>query len=63
MDIKVFGSKYFPLLIIFLILAVTYALINFRKRAEEKNEIDREDYAKKYKIYDYYMRLLLITSR
>lgn len=57
-DIKVFGSKYFPLLIIFLMLVITYALINFRKRAEEKNEIDRETYAKKYKIYDYYMRLL-----
>lgn len=57
-DIKVFGSKYFPLLIIFLMLVIIYALINFRKRAEEKNEIDRETYAKKYKIYDYYMRLL-----
>lgn len=51
-DIKILGERYFPLILLAALLAI------FRKKVEEKNEDDREEYSVKYKIYDFYMRLL-----
>ncbi|MDO5716440.1 MAG: ABC transporter ATP-binding protein [Tissierellia bacterium] len=57
-DIPVIGSKYFPMVLIGILVILSFLLVNVRKKAEEKNEEDRKSYSIKYKIYDYYMKLL-----
>lgn len=57
-DIKILGEKYFPLILIAALIILSVLLAIFRKKVEEKNEDDREEYSVKYKIYDFYMRLL-----
>lgn len=57
-DIKILGERYFPLILIAALIILSVLLAVFRKKVEEKNEDDREEYSVKYKIYDFYMRLL-----
>lgn len=57
-DIKILGERYFPLILIAALIILSVLLAIFRKKVEEKNEDDREEYSVKYKIYDFYMRLL-----
>lgn len=57
-DIKILGERYFPLILLAALIILTVLLAIFRKKVEEKNEDDREEYSVKYKIYDFYMRLL-----
>lgn len=57
-DIKILGERYFPLILLAALIILSVLLAIFRKKVEEKNEDDREDYSVKYKIYDFYMRLL-----
>lgn len=57
-DIKILGERYFPLILLAALIILSVLLAIFRKKVEEKNEDDREEYSVKYKIYDFYMRLL-----
>lgn len=57
-DIKILGERYFPLILLAALIILSVLLAVFRKKVEEKNEDDREEYSVKYKIYDFYMRLL-----
>ena len=57
-DIKILGERYFPLILLVALIILSVLLAIFRKKVEEKNEDDREEYSVKYKIYDFYMRLL-----
>lgn len=57
-DIKILGERYFPLILLASLIILSVLLAIFRKKVEEKNEDDREEYSVKYKIYDFYMRLL-----
>ena len=57
-DIKILGERYFPLILLATLIILSVLLAIFRKKVEEKNEDDREEYSVKYKIYDFYMRLL-----
>lgn len=57
-DIKIIGERYFPLILLAALIILSVLLAIFRKKVEEKNEDDREEYSVKYKIYDFYMRLL-----
>lgn len=57
-DIKILGERYFPLILLAALIILSVLLAIFRKKVEEKNEDDREEYSIKYKIYDFYMRLL-----
>lgn len=57
-DIKILGERYFPLILLAALIIFSVLLAIFRKKVEEKNEDDREEYSVKYKIYDFYMRLL-----
>ena len=57
-DIKILGERYFPLILLAALIILSVLLAIFRKKVEEKNEDDREEYSVKYKIYDLYMRLL-----
>lgn len=57
-DIKILGEIYFPLILLAALIILSVLLAIFRKKVEEKNEDDREEYSVKYKIYDFYMRLL-----
>lgn len=57
-DIKILGERYFPLILLAALIILSVLLAIFRKKVEEKNENDREEYSVKYKIYDFYMRLL-----
>lgn len=57
-DIKILEERYFPLILIAALIILSVLLAVFRKKVEEKNEDDREEYSVKYKIYDFYMRLL-----
>lgn len=57
-DIKILGERYFPLILLAALIILSALLAIFRKKVEEKNEDDREEYSVKYKIYDFYMRLL-----
>lgn len=57
-DIKILGERYFPLILLAALIIISVLLAIFRKKVEEKNEDDREEYSVKYKIYDFYMRLL-----
>lgn len=57
-DIKILGERYFPLILLAALIILSVLLAIFRKKVEEKNEADREEYSVKYKIYDFYMRLL-----
>ena len=56
--IKILGERYFPLILLAALIILSVLLAIFRKKVEEKNEDDREEYSVKYKIYDFYMRLL-----
>lgn len=57
-DIRILGERYFPLILLAALIILSVLLAIFRKKVEEKNEDDREEYSVKYKIYDFYMRLL-----
>lgn len=57
-DIKILGERYFPLILLAALIILSVLLAIFRKKVEEKNEDDREEYSVKYKIYDFNMRLL-----
>lgn len=57
-DIKILGEISFPLILLAALIILSVLLAIFRKKVEEKNEADREEYSVKYKIYDFYMRLL-----
>ena len=57
-DIKILGERYFPLILLAALIILSVLLAIFRKKVEEKNEDNREEYSVKYKIYDFYMRLL-----
>lgn len=57
-DIKILGERCFPLILLAMLIILSVLLAVFRKKVEEKNEDDREEYSVKYKIYDFYMRLL-----
>ena len=57
-DIKILGERYFPLILLAALIILSVLLAIFRKKVEEKDEDDREEYSVKYKIYDFYMRLL-----
>lgn len=57
-DIKILGERYFPLILLVALIILSVLLAIFRKKVEEKNEDDREEYSVKYKIYDFYIRLL-----
>lgn len=57
-DIKILGERYFPLILLAALIILSVLLAIFRKKVEEKNEDDREENSVKYKIYDFYMRLL-----
>lgn len=57
-DIKILGERYFTLILLAALIILSVLLAIFRKKVEEKNEDDREEYSVKYKIYDFYMRLL-----
>lgn len=57
-DIKILGERYFPLILLAALIILSVLLAIFRKKVEEKNEDDREEYSVKYIIYDFYMRLL-----
>lgn len=57
-DIKILGERYFPLILLAALIILSVLLAIFKKKVEEKNEDDREEYSVKYKIYDFYMRLL-----
>lgn len=57
-DIKILGERYFPLILLAALIILSVLLAIFRKKVEEKNEDDCEEYSVKYKIYDFYMRLL-----
>lgn len=57
-DIKILGERYFPLILLAALIILSVLLAIFRKKVEEKNEDDREEYSVKYKIYDFYVRLL-----
>lgn len=57
-DIKILGERYFPLILLAALIILSVLLAIFRKKVEEKNEDGREEYSVKYKIYDFYMRLL-----
>lgn len=57
-NVPIIGSKYFPIYLTLGVLVFFVVLTMLRKKAEERNEVDREKYAKLYKIYDFYGRLL-----
>lgn len=57
-DIRILGERYFLLILLAALIILSVLLAIFRKKVEEKNEDDREEYSVKYKIYDFYMRLL-----